>query len=128
MNYLAALASICLVLSGTDSFAECPAGYPKGFPCIPGGVSISVPAPAEQPVAPNEFYVLRYDKAAKTLYDMLLSEAFDAAWVAESRSEAEEPGGRRFRALLRNPAQAVSISVVSRPEGSYLLVVKGLPK
>ena len=128
MNYLAALASVCFALSGTDSFAECPAGYPAGFPCIRGGTPISVPTEAAQPVVPNEFYVLRYGESARTLFDTLLSEASDAAWVAESQAEAEEAGGLRYRALLRKSDQAVSISVLSRPEGSYLLVVKSLPK
>ena len=50
------------------------------------------------------------------------------AGVVETQSEAEEPGGLRYRALLRKSEQAVSISVVSKPEGSYLLVVKRLSK
>ena len=39
------------------------------------------------------------------------------AGVVETQSEAEEPGGLRYRALLRKSEQAVSISVVSKPEG-----------
>ena len=127
MNSLAALTSVCLAICGGDSFAECPTGYPAGFPCVSGGTPISVPTPAAQPVVPNEFYVLRYGEAARTLFDTLLCEASNAAWVVESRTEAEEAGGLRFRALLRKSEQAVSISVLSKPEGSYLLVVKNLP-
>jgi len=125
---LATLITICLAVSSGDAIADCPAGYPESFPCISGGTFISVPSPAAQPVVPNEFYVLRYDQAARALFSSLLNEASNAAWVVETQSEAEEPGGLRYRALLRKSEQVVSISVVSKPEGSYLLVVKGAPK
>ena len=125
---LPTLIAICLSVYGGDAIADCPAGYPEGFPCISGGTFISVPSPAAQPVVPNEFYVLRYEQAARALFGSVLNEASNAAWVVETQSEAEEPGGLRYRALLRKSEQAVSISVVSKPEGSYLLVVKRLYK
>ena len=125
---LPTLIAICLAVCGGDAIADCPAGYPEGFPCIDGGTFISVPSQAGQPVIPNEFYVLRYDQAARALFGSVLNEASNAAWVVETQSEAQEPGGPRYRALLRKSEQAVSISVVSKPEGSYLLVVKRLPK
>ena len=128
MKFLPTLIAICLAVYGGDAIADCPVGYPDGFPCVSGGTFISVPSPAAQPVVPNEFYVLRYDQAAKALFGSVLNEAANAAWVVEAQSEAEEPGGLRYRALLRRSEQAVSISVVSKPEGSYLLVVKRLPK
>ena len=125
---LPTLIAIWIAVYGGDAIADCPVGYPDGFPCVSGGTFISVPSPAAQPVVPNEFYVLRYDQAAKALFGSVLNEAANAAWVVEAQSEAEEPGGLRYRALLRRSEQAVSISVVSKPEGSYLLVVKRLPK
>ena len=122
------LIAICLVVYGGDAIADCPAGYPEGFPCISGGTFIPVPSPAAQPVVPNEFYVFRYDQAARALFGSVLNEASNAAWIVQTQSEVEEPGGLRYRALLRRSEQAVSISVVSKPEGSYLLVVKRMPK
>ena len=79
-------------------------------------------------MAPDEFYVLRYEQAARALFGSVLNEASNAAWVVQTQSEAEEPGGPRYRALMRKAGQAFSISVVSKPEGSYLLVVKERPK
>ena len=125
---LATLITICLAGFGGDAIANCPPGYPEGFPCISGGTFISVPSPAAQPVVPNEFYVFRYDQAARALFGSVLNEASNAAWIVQTQSEVEEPGGLRYRALLRRSEQAVSISVVSKPEGSYLLVVKRMPK
>ena len=120
--------TICLAGYGGDAIADCPVGYPQGFPCISGGTFISVPSPAAEPVVANEFYVFRYDQAARALFGSVLNEASNAAWVVQTQSEAEEPGGLRYRALMRKSEQAVSISVVSKPEGSYLVVVKRLPK
>ena len=128
MKSLPTLIAICLAVYGGDAIADCPVGYPDGFPCISGGTFIPVPSPAAQPVVSNEFYVLRYDQAARALFDSVLNEASNASWVVETQSEAGEPGGLRYRALLRKSEQAVSISVVSKPEGSYLLVVKEPPK
>ena len=114
--------------NGVDAIPDCPVGYSQGFPCISGGTFVSVPSPAAQPVVPNEFYVLRYDQAARALFSSVLNEASSVDWVVETQSEAQEPGGPRYRALFRKSEQAVSISVMSKPEGSYLLVVKRLPK
>ena len=125
---LPTLSSPSVLRNGVDAIPDCPVGYSQGFPCISGGTFVSVPSPAAQPVVPNEFYVLRYDQAARALFGSLLNEASNAAWVVETQSEAEEPGGLRYRALLRKSEQAVSMSVVSKPEGSYLLVVKEPPK
>ena len=125
---LPTLITICLAVCGGGAVADCPGGYPEGFPCIDGGTFISVPSQAGQPVIPNEFYVLRYDQAARALFSSVLNEASSVDWVVETQSEAQEPGGPRYRALFRKSEQAVSISVMSKPEGSYLLVVKRLPK
>jgi len=84
--------------NGVDAIPDCPVGYSQGFPCISGGTFVSVPSPAAQPVVPNEFYVLRYDQAARALFGSLLNEASNAAWVVETQSEAEEPNGLRYRA------------------------------
>jgi len=125
---LPTLIAICLAVCGGDAIGDCPAGYPEGFPRIDGGTFISVPSQAGQPVIPNAFYVLRYDQTASALFGSVLNEASNAAWIVETQSEAQEPGGPRYRALLRKAEQAISISVVSKPEGSYLLVVKRLSK
>ena len=125
---LPTLIAICLAVCGGDAIGDCPAGYPEGFPRIDGGTFISVPSQAGQPVIPNAFYVLRYDQTASALFGSVLNEASNAAWIVVTQSEAQEPGGPRYRALLRKAEQAISISVVSKPEGSYLLVVKRLSK
>jgi len=93
---LATLITICLAGFGGDAIANCPPGYPEGFPCISGGTFISVPSPAAQPVVPNEFYVFRYDQAARALFGSVLNEASNAAWIVQTQSEVEEPGGLRY--------------------------------
>ena len=125
---LPTLSSPSVLRNGVDAIPDCPVGYSQGFPCISGGTFVSVPSPAAQPVVPNEFYVLRYDQAARALFSSVLNEASSVDWVVETQSEAQELGGPRYRALFRKSEQAVSISVMSKPEGSYLLVVKRLPK
>ena len=77
---------------------------------------------------PADTAVKRGRRHPPRLFGSVLNEASNAAWIVETQSEAQEPGGPRYRALLRKAEQAISISVVSKPEGSYLLVVKRLSK
>ena len=100
--------------NGVDAIPDCPVGYSQGFPCISGGTFVSVPSPAAQPVVPNEFYVLRYDQAARALFGSLLNAA------------STRPGSSKLRAKRRSQTVCVTGRAVAKV-GAAVSISVALP-
>jgi hypothetical protein len=101
---------------------ECGAAYPKGFPCLPGGLThidepMVTPFPGYTLLA-----VVEYPIPARSLSDRIVAAATTAGWSNTGTREGPEPDGVRYRTSFVRGDTSLAISVWPKGSGAMLQV------
>ena len=112
-----------LLVSTSVEARDCPAAYPADFPCLPGGREFDFESVRGALPAGSSRVVMQYAGPPKNRYDEVLASAAALGWTVQSREDAQEMDGTRYRATFKKAERVISISVFGGPGAALLLVV-----
>jgi hypothetical protein len=102
---------------------ECGAAYPKGFPCLRGGLSLIDEPRVTQFPGTTVLGAVEYPIPARSLSDHIVAAATTAGWSTAGTREGPEPDGVRYRTSFVRGDRALAISVWPKGSSAVLQII-----